>query len=269
MNALVLDDEQRYRDHLKRYLEQRGLRIHVAEQAEEAKRLVEEYGVDLMIVDIKLANSIDGLEFADWAKRQKADTALIVITGYNCPDYEARSRALGAIAYLEKPFSLRELEVHVQRAMDQRNLLREVHRLEQELAAAREADEAQQLLQCIPVVCLDIEGRIRYASPEGRTYLEAVTDPNLTRPLLEVDGELLGHLRTAIQNDQRAGRMPLFRRDGIISHYDTDIRWADMEGGGAIVIFFSEPTRHFHHEMDDLWANILIRAAHTQASRSA
>ncbi|MFQ5805782.1 MAG: response regulator [Phycisphaerae bacterium] len=68
MNALVLDDEQRYRDHLKRCLERKGRRIHVARRAEEAKNIVREFGADLMIVDIKLADDLDGLEFANGAK---------------------------------------------------------------------------------------------------------------------------------------------------------------------------------------------------------
>lgn len=269
MTTLVLDDEQRYRDHLKRYLERKGMRIHVAGGAEEAKRLFREHGVDLMIVDIKLANSIDGLDFADWAKRHRSDAALIVITGYNCPDYEARSRALGAIAYLEKPFSLRELEVHVQRAIDQRNLLREVHRLEQELAEARETDAAQRILHHIPLVCLQEDGQIRYASPEGRLFIEEVADPGDTRPLIRVDETLLNRLKEAADQEGKIGRITLFRRDGVVGHYEAIVRRVELDHDPALIVCLSEPPQSDPFEMDELWSQILFQAAGTTTARSA
>lgn len=269
MNALVLDDELRYREHLKRYLERKGLCIHVAAGAEEAKTLVQEHGVDLMIVDIKLSNSIDGLDFADWVKRRHADTALIVITGYNCPDYEARSRALGAVAYLEKPFSLRELEVHVQRALDQRSLLREIHRLEQELAAARESSDTPRIMQCFPLVCLNADGSIRCAGPEGRAYLDAVVDPACTRPLLRVDDTLLARLAAAAENNAKDGPITLFRRDDILGHYEAVIRRIELDGEDVLIVCIHEPRSLESCEMDELWSRILLSAAYASDARGA
>ena len=261
MRALVLDDEKRYRDHLKRYLERKGLDIHIAAEAAEAKEVVQRYGIDLMIVDIKLANSIDGLEFADWVKQRHADTALIVITGFNCPDYERRSANLGAVAYLEKPFSLNELETPLQRIFDQRGMLREIHRLEQELEASRETQEAQRVLSALPAVCVTGSGQLRYASAEGRSYIEALVDPGLSRPVTQIDDGLLNQFREAAL-EENSGQISVFRRDGVASHYIAHVRAMVLDEDNVLIVFFSEDdSQNAAEVVDYLWPGILLRAA--------
>jgi|GEM_PF-1101776 len=261
MNALVLDDEQRYREHLKRSLEREELKIHVANGADEAKQIVRENDVDLMIVDVKLANSIDGLEFADWAMKQRSNVTLIVITGYNCPEYEQRSRTLGAVAYLEKPFSLDELEVHVQRAIDHRRMLLEMHRLEQELAAARDSDHAQQLLSLVPIVHLTRDGVVAYASPEGRAYLEAVTDQQIAKPVARIDEVLLARLFSAVNDGENKGQIPVFHRDDSLIHYDAIVHKVELGGDSGLIVYFAKAELNRDQIIDNLWTGILTRAA--------
>lgn len=259
MDVLVVDDEPRYREHLGRFLERLGLRPHLAATATEAQTIVQQRPLDLMIVDIRLADSIDGLDFADWARKLDRGLGLIVITGFSCPSYECRSRELGAIAYLEKPFELHELELHLRHMLDQRKLLREIHRLEQELAAAEGADPRRRVLSELPVTCLARDGRLLFATPEAHAVLAAVVDPDLPRPLDRVDAGLGAQL----WQERRipGGVVTVFRRDGTMGHFEARVHPCEWEGQEALVALWMEAAPSGAGGMDELWPGILVRAA--------
>lgn len=271
MKALVLDDEPRYREHLRRTLRRQGLDIHVAGDPEEARGIVEELGIDLMIVDIKLSSSIDGLDFADWAKQQQQrEPALIVITGYGSDEHEQRSRRLGALAYLEKPFDLKELERHVQHAINRHNLLGEIHRLEQELAGAKQGDFAQWATCGMPVACIRSDGQVLYASPEGGTVVDALVSPQTPRPAVAVDEDLMRCLRQASPTELGWSRTTLFRRDGVVGHYEAFVRSMELQGESGYVVFFHDEPSARSFAVDDLWVGLLLRAARKSgAARSS
>lgn len=257
MNALVLDDEPRYREHLRRSLERQGLKIHVAANAEEAQQIVRDLGVDVMIVDIKLADSIDGLEFADWARQQDDEAGLIVITGYGSPEHKRRSRDLGALAYLEKPFDLDELKTHVERAVRDRHRAREIQRLQGELANAAHG----QLTSHMPVVGLGANGEIRYASAEGRAVLDTLVDPDDSRPIQAVDDDLLGTLQGAANAEPGWQRTTVFRRDGVVAHYEAFVRALDWGDEAGLLVFFQPPAPAPAPNIDELWMGLLLKAA--------
>jgi CheY-like chemotaxis protein len=80
-----------------------GYRIAVANDGEEAYRMVTDDQFDLLLVDIKMPR-VDGFELlerlnADDRKRVPA----IVLSGSGLAADRARARALGAIDYLQKP----------------------------------------------------------------------------------------------------------------------------------------------------------------------
>ncbi|MFH1747975.1 MAG: response regulator [Planctomycetota bacterium] len=260
MNALVLDDEQRYRDHVQRSLEHKGLRIRVAADAEEAQQIIRELAVDLMIVDIKLASRMDGLDFADWVRAHGQNPALIVITGYGSPEHERRCRDLGAVAYLEKPFDLRDLEAHVQRALDHRQLLREIHRLEQELASVKDRDFFHQTAAALPLVCIDRGGKVLYASTAGQIVLDAVVDPSLIRPIEKLDPTLTATLHQAPVGSSGWGKTTLHRRDGLVRHYMANVRTVNWDKREGFVILFQEG-EDSGGPCDSLWIELLLKAA--------
>ncbi|MGD8454137.1 MAG: response regulator [Phycisphaerae bacterium] len=261
LQALVLDDEQRYRDYLCRLLERSGLRARSTGCPLEARQLVEQQAIDLLIVDIRLSASIDGLQFADWARQQLRNVALIVITGYGCPEYERRSSELGALAYIEKPFELSLVESHVQRALDRRRLLREVHRLEQELALARDISHDPLLTAEIPAACVAWTGDIPYATPAGQAILDAIADPCLPRPVRRLDKNLLSRLHIAGLNDT-GGQAPVFWRDGQVCHCVAHVRPIKSQQDADCVVVFLDDSQSPDH-VDDLWVGLLVRAATT------
>jgi CheY-like chemotaxis protein len=260
MNTLVLDDELRYREHIQHFLERKGLHAITAASIEEARERLRSAPVELIIVDIRLSDMINGLDFADWARQQNRELALIVITGYSSPDYERRSRELGAVAYLEKPFDLKELGLHVQRVQDRRQLLQEMHRLEQKLAAAEEAAPAAQLLTGLPVACISEAGAILFATPSGRAALEAVSDPQQTRPLTDVTPGLLACLKTA-ENEKHPCWLTLFRRDAILGEYRAMVLRTQWRHEPALLVLLLEGGAAGSASGENLWLDLLARAA--------
>ena len=268
MNALVVDDEPRYRDHVRRSLERKGLQSHVAADADAALRILGEHAVDVLIVDIRLVGSENGLEFAARARAQGYNPALIVITGYGCPEYQRLSHDLGAVGYLEKPFEPWELDVYVQRAIDQRRLLREIHRLEQELTEAQQPGGLRCAVAETPLACIAATGDVLYTSAEGQAVLDTLVAPELRREERIVDAALLHRLTTAIRPDGKWGQVPVFRRDGVLLHYVAFVRRLESLDKTALVALFIDGDAARAGGMDELWTAILLCASRGAMSGS-
>lgn len=259
--VLLVDDEEGYRTYVRRGLERHGVKVELAATADEAMAALREAPVDLMIVDIKLGEGANGLDLAERVKNQNASAAIIIITGYSSPEYERRSRALGAIDYLKKPFDLHTLELCVGRFLDRYELLREIHRLEQKLASAYEAAPFARVLSAWPIACVADSGELLYVTPAALTALEAVADPELVRPLHHIDESLLDQLRSAPSAEDGVGRTTLFRRDGVLSDYTTFLQRVEWGAQSAILVFLHDARHDAPQIEDSLWLDIFIRAA--------
>ncbi|MEL7153530.1 MAG: response regulator, partial [Pseudomonadota bacterium] len=62
-HVLVVDDDERIRDLLKRFLNKNGYLVSVARDAAHATRLLESLAFDLLIVDVMMPGDEDGLAF--------------------------------------------------------------------------------------------------------------------------------------------------------------------------------------------------------------
>ena len=107
-NVLVVDDEKTVCNSCKKILTQEGYNVEVALSGEEALNKVKGNGFDLVIADWKMPE-IDGLEVARRIKKEKPNTAVIIITGY--PSVESSIEAIrsGISDYVPKPFTPEEL----------------------------------------------------------------------------------------------------------------------------------------------------------------
>ncbi|RKY72648.1 MAG: hypothetical protein DRQ14_05605 [Candidatus Latescibacterota bacterium] len=129
---LVVDDDPLMLDFLKEALLRQGYKVDTAEDGEEALRKVEEEGYDLVITDVKMPG-VDGMTVLESVKRDFADTEVVVITAYGTIRNAVEAMKMGAYDYLTKPFSVEEVEVVVQRALERKRLISENIRLKREL----------------------------------------------------------------------------------------------------------------------------------------
>jgi DNA-binding response OmpR family regulator len=107
----VVDDEPMVRDVLARYLEKEGFAVEVAEDGEQALARHEEARPDLVLLDLMLPR-IDGLEVLR-RMRERAPTAVIMLTAKGEETDRVVGLELGADDYVTKPFSPREVVARV------------------------------------------------------------------------------------------------------------------------------------------------------------
>lgn len=104
---LVIDDEELITKSLTKLLEKEGFEVYTAKRGEDAITLCEEENFDLIIADIRMPgiNGIDTIEHI-YNKLKKIPT--IFITGYADEKYEERAHKLSPIAFIYKPFDIKD-----------------------------------------------------------------------------------------------------------------------------------------------------------------
>lgn len=119
MNILVIEDEQRVAELLKRGLEEQGYGVTLAYDGEMGKKLAAANSYDLIITDIILPK-INGLDLCKEIKSSRPDALILMLTALGTTDDKVEGFDAGADDYLVKPFDLRELHVRI-RALLKRN----------------------------------------------------------------------------------------------------------------------------------------------------
>ena len=107
---LIVDDEPDVVVPIQFLMEQQGYRVMAAERGEDALDLIYHYKPDLVILDIMLPG-IDGYEVCEIIRLNPnyRDVKIIFLTAKSSEVEFAKGMALGADAYITKPFSNTEL----------------------------------------------------------------------------------------------------------------------------------------------------------------
>lgn len=106
-HVLVIDDDNRIRDLLARYLGRAGYRVSAAKDASDARAKMVGIEYDLLIVDVMMPGE-DGVSLvADL--RSYSDIPVILLTALGDPAHRIRGLKAGADDYLPKPFEPEEL----------------------------------------------------------------------------------------------------------------------------------------------------------------
>jgi DNA-binding NtrC family response regulator len=118
-NVLIVDDDDAVRGILLDLLSDR-YQCNTASTAEEAFQYLEIENYDAVLTDIAMAG-LTGIELMKRVQLKDLDTPVIFISGKNDEQDSEALIKLGAFAYLNKPFSLDEIEFIVDRAVGSRN----------------------------------------------------------------------------------------------------------------------------------------------------
>jgi DNA-binding response OmpR family regulator len=106
-HLLVIDDDSRLRDLLRRYLVESGFRITTAGDAAEARLKLQSIAFDLLIVDVMMPGE-SGLALTE-SLRQSSDVPILLLTAMAEPGNRIEGLERGADDYLTKPFDFKEL----------------------------------------------------------------------------------------------------------------------------------------------------------------
>lgn len=105
---LLVDDDDDLRCVVQGILEMEGYEILEASSCSRALHLLGEQNVDLVLLDIHLADG-SGLRVLETIKANRPATAVIIMTGTVGLDNALKSIKLGAHDYITKPFSTQYL----------------------------------------------------------------------------------------------------------------------------------------------------------------
>ena len=113
---VVVDDDARIRDLLRRYLAQEGFEVIVAEDAKALARIMLREAIDLIVLDLMMPGE-DGLSVCRRLRAAGDKTPVIMLTAKGEDVDRIVGLEVGADDYLTKPFDLRELLARVRAVM--------------------------------------------------------------------------------------------------------------------------------------------------------
>ena len=105
---LAVDDEEVILSSFRKILVYAGYSIDTVERGSEALGLIRQHDYDFIFTDLKMPE-MDGVELTKAARHLRPDIDIIVITGYASIETAVETVKLGAMAYVEKPFTEDEL----------------------------------------------------------------------------------------------------------------------------------------------------------------
>lgn len=118
--VLVVDDEPNIVMSLRYLMEREGFEVEVAPTGQEALGALDLRPADLVLLDVMLPD-LDGFEVCRRIRANPAwrGTRIVMLTAKGREIERDKGLALGADAYVTKPFSTRELVARVKQMLEQ------------------------------------------------------------------------------------------------------------------------------------------------------
>ncbi len=113
MKILVIDDDQHIANLLIEHLQDAGHTVNYADNGRDGLDLALAQAVDLIILDRRLPENIDGIYLLKILRADNNQTPVLILSGQsNVHDHIEGFRA-GTDDYLGKPFTLKELDLRI------------------------------------------------------------------------------------------------------------------------------------------------------------
>jgi response regulator NasT len=178
---VIVDDDALLRLDLRELLQQLGYAVvGEADDARSAIRLARELRPDQVIMDVRMAGPLDGVDAAAAITEQRIAPVLL-LTGFSDSQLVARATAAGVAGYLVKPLNARSLgpaiEVTMARFRQAQALAGEATALRDELETRKLVERAKSvLMQRYRLKEPDAVQRIEQASQEACKPLSVIAE---------------------------------------------------------------------------------------------
>ena len=117
-HLLVVDDDARLLELLRRYLSDNGFRVTTAQDAGEARAKLAAFAFDLIVLDVMMPGE-SGLDLTR-ALRRDGRVPVLLLTAMVEPEDRVNGLEHGADDYLAKPFEPRELVLRIRNVLQRR-----------------------------------------------------------------------------------------------------------------------------------------------------
>ena len=230
-NILIIDDEATQRDVLTGYLKKKNFNIYSASSGTEGIAITKTKPVDIIFSDFKMPG-LSGLEVLEQVNKINPEISFVIVTAYGTVENAVKALRLGAYDYISKPIDLEELELMIERIIENKNLKSENELLKTQLKDKYKISSIVSFSSKMEVV-LNIAGRvadskanvlitgengtgkevlaksIHYLSGRKDLPFIAINIPALSETLLE--SELFGHEKGAFTgaDKMKKGRFEL------------------------------------------------------------
>ncbi len=174
---LIVDDEQPILRLLSRILGMSGYECTTAGDALEGRQCLKDKQFDLVMSDVKMPGE-SGIDFIRHVIEAYPDTAVMMATAMDDPEYAETALDIGAYAYIIKPFKTNEVLINVTNALRRRKLEIEnrAHRENLELLVADRTAELKDSLAkqrktmegIVQAMALTVETRDPYTAGHQR-----------------------------------------------------------------------------------------------------
>jgi two-component system, OmpR family, phosphate regulon response regulator OmpR len=125
-HLLVVDDDERLRDLLRRYLSESGFRVTVAADAREARANLASFAFDLIVLDVMMPGD-SGLDLTRELRAGDRNPRIpvLLLTAMAEPEDRINGLEQGADDFLAKPFEPRELVLRIRNIIERRGIVDE------------------------------------------------------------------------------------------------------------------------------------------------
>ncbi len=212
---LVIDDEEGIRRGIQRMLTHEGQQVATADNGQAGIDALRAETFDLLLVDLKMPGTVDGLGVIKEALQRDPDVIAVVISAYATLEAAVQATRMGAYDFLAKPFTPEELKITVQKGLERRYLVLERKRLMEErernlLELSKERGRSKSVVNSMAdgVVVINQQGVIVYANPMARELLRLERSPEGT-PYNEALGptRLAPHLEKVLADTAAPARI--------------------------------------------------------------
>ena len=112
-HILIVDDDTRIRNLLRKYLLDNNYRVTTAENAADAEQKMLLFDFDLLVLDVMMPG-LTGLEFTKKLRKGENTVPILLLTAKSDVEHRIEGFGAGADDYLPKPFDPKELLLRMQ-----------------------------------------------------------------------------------------------------------------------------------------------------------